>query len=80
ARHAVARAAWPVTETGAVPLAEALQCDRERIRAAAADAETAEGFAIRVVPDVPGGERIVDLATAEAALATLLHQYQGVAA
>lgn len=80
ARHAVARAAWPVSAAGSATLADALHCDLDRIHAAAADAETAEGFAIRVVPDVPGGERLVDLATAETALATLLHQYQGVAA
>ncbi|WP_010219152.1 glycosyltransferase [Sphingomonas sp. PAMC 26621] len=80
ARHAVARAAWPVTAAGAGVLAEALCCGHDHIHEAAADAETAEAFAIRVVPDVPGGERLVDLATAEAALATLLLQHQGVAA
>nr|WP_277923427.1 glycosyltransferase [Sphingomonas sp. TREG-RG-20F-R18-01] len=72
ARHARARAVWGTLDTAAPSLAVVLQRPEADIRAIAAEAANAEAFAIRVVPDVPGGERLVDLDTAELALAALL--------
>lgn len=71
ARHAVARQAWPALPAAAPALAETLCCPIDHIHAVADTVDNAEAFAMRVVPDVPGGERLVDLTTAEAALARL---------
>jgi hypothetical protein len=43
----------------------------------ASAAPNAESFAMQVVPDIPGGERLVDLATAEAALSALVLRHAG---
>lgn len=73
-RHAIARLAWPALAAAAPALAETLCCPVDHIVAVAATVDNAEAFAMRVVRDVPGGERLVDLATAEAALARLQAQ------
>lgn len=71
ARHALARASWPTLERSAPALAEAVHRPVAELHRIARKVPNAEAFAIAVVPDVPGGERQVDLATAEAALAKL---------
>ena len=80
ARHAVARAGWSNVDTAASVLAAAVGRSEEEVHAAASVAPNAEGFAMQVVPDIPGGERLVDLPTAEAALAALLARHGGAAA
>ena len=77
ARHALARACWPMLDTTAESLAAALHRPVADILAAASAAPNAESFAMQVVPDIPGGERLVDLATAEAALSALLLRHAG---
>lgn len=67
-RHAAARAVWPDIGSRRTALAAALGCDVAQIDRVAAEAPNAEAFAMRVVPDRPGGERIVMLDEAEAAL------------
>lgn len=68
-RHAIARAAWADLASRRDALAATLGCDADHVDRVATDAVNAEGFAMRVVPDRPGGERIVGLDEAEAALA-----------
>ncbi|KQS02193.1 glycosyl transferase family 2 [Sphingomonas sp. Leaf357] len=70
-RQAAARAAWPDFGAGRSTLAAALDSDPTRVERIALEAPNAEAFAMRVVPDRPGGERIVTLDTAEAALARI---------
>ena len=67
--HAAARRAWGDMALARGALSATLGCDVEHIDRVAADAANAEAFATRVVPDVPGGERSIPLAEAEAALA-----------
>jgi len=69
--HAAARHAWPTIGAGRVALAALLGCEIGHIDRVAADVPNAEAFATRVVPEVPGGERLVPLAEAEAASARL---------
>jgi len=71
AGHAAARLAWPARDR-IVALAASLGIPPEDVRHIAAGSPNAEAFAMRVVPDVPGGQRIVPLAEAERALARLL--------
>jgi len=71
-RHALARTGWPMLDTTAESLAVALHRPVADILAVASAAPNAESFAMQVVPDIPGGERLVDLDTAEAALSALL--------
>lgn len=66
--HAAARAAFGHDLTA---LADCLSRPYSEVTAIAAGAPNAEAFAMRVVPDVPGGERIVALDVAEQALAAL---------
>ena len=70
-RHAAARAAWPDMAAQRSMLARELCCDVGHIDRVAADAGNAEAFAMRVVPEIPGGERTVSLDEAEIALAQL---------
>lgn len=70
-RHALTRAAWGDLAARRAALAFSLGCDVDEIDRIAADCGNAEAFAMRAVPDVPGGERIVPLDEAEAALAGL---------
>ena len=77
AHHALARAGWPRLDTIAESLAAALHRPVADILAVASAAPNAESFAMQVVPDVPGGERLVDLDTAEAALSALLLRHAG---
>lgn len=69
--YAAARHAWPTIGAARVGLAALMGCDIGHIDRVAADVPNAEAFATRVVPEVPGGERLVPLAEAEAALARL---------
>lgn len=66
--HAAARAAFG---HDVAALAGRLSRPHAEVIAIAGRAPNAEAFAMRVVPDVPGGERIVTLDLAEQALATL---------
>ena len=77
ARHALARAGWPMLDTTAESLAAALHRPVADILAVASAAPNAESFAMQVVPDIPGGERLVNLTTAEAALSALLLRHAG---
>lgn len=70
-RHAAARHAWPTIGTSRHALAGLLGCEIGHIDRVAAEVTNAEAFATRVVPEVPGGERLVPLGEAEAALARL---------
>ena len=79
-RHAAARRAWGNISTVRGTLASLLGCELGHIDRIAADAVNAEAFATRVVPDVPGGERMTPLAEAEAALAQLCRQGEARAA
>lgn len=67
-RQAAARSAWSNLDDERLGLARMLGTDVAHVDAIAADALNAEAFATRVVPDVPGGERLVTLAEAEVAL------------
>lgn len=69
-RHAVARAAW-LRPNRFDALAIELGRDVADVTQAAACAANAEAFAMQIVPEVPGGERIVPLDEAERALAIL---------
>lgn len=69
--HAAARTAWPAMPVASERLAPVLGRSAEDIRRIAADAVNAEAFAMRVVPEIPGGERQVPLDVAERALAAL---------
>lgn len=69
-QHAAARAAWSDPAARAV-LAQTLGSDVAHVERLAAAAVNAEAFAMRAVPEIPGGERIVALDEAEAALARL---------
>ena len=77
AHHALVRAGWPMLDTTAESLSAALHRPVAGILATASVAPNAESFAMQVVPDIPGGERLVDLDTAEAALSVLLLRHTG---
>lgn len=68
--HAAARAAFDLIDReGSVQrLATLIASDPEHVRRVAAETVNAEAFAIRVVPAVPGGARLVPLIEAERAL------------
>ena len=78
--HAAARRAWPAIDGEGDRLARLLDCPVDHVRRVAADAANAHGFAIRVVPAAPHGDRLVPLAEAEAALAELDSRCDGRAA
>lgn len=80
AGHAAARAAWDDLDRRAACLAASLGCSDAHVRSVAAEAPNAEAFAMRVVPDVPGGERLVRLDEAERALAALWKRHRAAAA
>ena len=67
--HAVARAAFERARPEAV--ASALGLTPDHVRGVARDCLNAEAFAMRVVPEPPGGMRGVGLPVAERALAAL---------
>lgn len=69
-QHAAARATWSEV-TGYGALAAELALDRADIARVAASAANAEAFAMQIVPEIPGGERIVSLDEAESALEAL---------
>ena len=79
-RHAAARRAWDDMAALRSTLAAMLECDVGHIDRVAADAANAEAFATRLVPDAPGGERLIPLAEAEVALARLRTEDQAWAA
>lgn len=79
-RHAAARRVWDDIADARIPLASLCKCDVDHIDRVAAEVGNAEAFATRVVPDVPGGERMVALTDAEAALARLCLADQALAA
>ncbi len=69
-RQAAARAAW--SQPGSLPaLAADLGCSLRHVERAAAQAKNAEAFAMQLVPGIPGGERVVPLDIAEAAIRRL---------
>ena len=71
AGHAAARAAWDRLPADLAALGARFGIDGEAIERIAKTAPNAEAFATRIVPDVPGGERIVGLDEAERALTEL---------
>ena len=71
AGHASARAAWGALDRLDARLADALGRPLADIRRIAEGAPNAEAFAMRVVPEIDGGERLVTLDVAEHALAAL---------
>ncbi|MEG3124253.1 glycosyltransferase [Sphingomonas sp. GB1N7] len=79
-RHAVARAAWPDIGGWRASLAAEFDCDVAHIDRIAAEVPNAEAFAMRVVPDRPGGERTSTLEEAEAALARIARSKRVLAA
>lgn len=76
-RHAEARAAWPDPSTA---LANLLGRDLAHVERVASAAVNAEAFAMQVVPEIPGGERIVSIDEAEIALIRLADEERLVAA
>lgn len=71
AGHAAARAAWDRLPAHLAALGARFGIDGDAIERLAKTAPNAEAFATRIVPDVPGGERIVGLDEAEQALTEL---------
>ena len=69
--HAEARSAWEEIATRSQRLAVRLGLREDDVLRCAAEAPNAEAFAMRVVPDIPGGERTVSLNEAERALAEM---------
>lgn len=74
AGHAAARAAWGDLAAHLSVLSDTIERDKDDIESIAAGAPNAEAFAMRVVPDAPGGERIVELDEAERGLAILYRE------
>ena len=68
--HAAARAAWSHPHRFGA-LANELRHDPDDVARVAASAANAEAFAMQIVPEIAGGERIVSLDNAESALAAL---------
>lgn len=79
-RHALARAARLDLFADRLALVKALGCTMEHVDDIASQALNAEAFAMRVVPEVPAGERIVTLDEAETALSRLWDSRRALAA
>nr|WP_183984700.1 glycosyltransferase [Sphingomonas jinjuensis] len=69
--HALARHSFPNSDF--VALADAIRLTPDHLRGVARDCPNAEAFAMRVVPEAPGGMRQVPLAMAEDTLRALTH-------
>lgn len=68
-QHALARSAFATAEWS--PLAAAIGLSTAHLHGVARDCPNAEAFAMRVVPEAPGGMRQIPFTVAEAALAML---------
>lgn len=76
--HALARHSFPTSDF--VALADAIRLTTDHLRGVARDCPNAEAFAMRVVPETPGGMRHVPLAVAEDTLQALTHAVSAKAA
>lgn len=69
--HSTAREGWYDPETHGPELARQLGCALADMIQIGLDAPNAEAFANRIVPEIPGGERLVTIDVAEASLDVL---------